>query len=74
MSRALNLSLPEEQVVATCLKHGVSISAIEPLQSGGTHLVCTTSEGAEEIRLEFENHIIDGVVKRFPFFRAGGLW
>lgn len=74
MSRALNLALPEEEVVATCLKQGVSISAIERLPTGGTHLVCTTSEGAEEIRLQFKKHIIKGAVKRFPFYRARGPW
>ena len=70
MSRAINLSLPEADVRTGCTKNRVSISAIESLPSGGTRLVCTTSEGAEEIRLRFRNHVIAGPVKRFPFYRA----
>jgi hypothetical protein len=64
----MNLSLPEAAVVAQCDKCGVSISAIEPLPSGGTHLVCTTGDGAEEMRRRLQRSIIPGKVKRFPFF------
>ena len=74
MSRAINLALPESNVKARCAESGVSISAIEPLPSGGTHLVCTTSEGANEMRLRLANHLIEGVVRRFPFYRARGPW
>lgn len=74
MSRALNLSLSEAEVRAHCATTGVSISAIEPLPSGGTHLVCMTGDGADEIRLRFHNHLIPGVVRRFPFYRARGPW
>jgi hypothetical protein len=70
MSRAINLTMVETEVVAICRDAGVSISAIETLPSGGTHLVCTTSEGAEEMRLKLGDHIITGAVKRFPFYRA----
>lgn len=74
MSRAINLLLPEADVVARCAEGGVDISAIEPLASGGTHLVCKTSAGAEAIRLRLPEHIIAGVVKRFPFYRSRGPW
>ena len=74
MSRAINLALAEADVKARCAESGVSISAIEPLQSGGTHLVCTTSAGADEIRLRFQDHIIQGTVRRFPFYGARGPW
>lgn len=74
MSRAINLSLPEAEVRAQCAGAGVSISAIEPLPAGGTHLVCKTSEGADEIRLRFADQLIEGVVRRFPFYRARGPW
>lgn len=74
MSRAINLRLSEAAVRARCAEGGVSISAIEPLPSGGTHLVCTTSGGAEEIRLRLRKHLIAGVVRRFPFYRARGPW
>ena len=48
MSRAMNIKLPEPEVRAGCDSAGISISAIEVLPSGGTHLVCTTIEGADE--------------------------
>jgi hypothetical protein len=64
----MNLSMPEADVVAACEKAGVSISAIEPLPQGGTHLVCTISEGSDEMRRKLKSHLIEGRVKRFPFF------
>ena len=72
MTRAINFDLPEDQVATACQESGVTISAIEPLQSGGTHLVCTTSEGADEMRLRYANHIIEGPVRRHPFYRKQG--
>jgi hypothetical protein len=74
MSRAINLAMPETDVKAWCAENGVSISAIEPLQSGGTHLVCTTSAGADEIRLRLQDHIIKGTVRRFRFYGVRGPW
>lgn len=52
----MNLSLPEGEVRRLCLAQGVSISVIEPLQSGGTRLVCTAITGAEEMRLRLRGH------------------
>ena len=49
-------------------KAGVKISAIEVLPSGGTHLVCLTGEGADEMRLRLKANIIPGKVKRFAFY------
>lgn len=71
MGRAINLRLAEIDVRTRCESHGVSISAIEPLPAGGTHLVCTTGAGADEIRLQLADYIIEGVVRRYPFYRAG---
>lgn len=70
VSRAMNIGLPEAQIAALCEKVGVRISDIETLPSGGTHLVCITSEGAEEIRRRLKGHLIEGPVKRFPFYHA----
>lgn len=67
MSRAMNLSMPEATVIAQCGKAGVSISATETLPSGGTHLVCTTGDGAEEMRRRLQRNLIDGKVKRYAF-------
>lgn len=69
MSRAMNISLPEDEVKRLCLLQGVSISAIEPLQSGGTRLVCTSGSGAEEMRLRLRDHLIDGNLLRYRFYR-----
>ena len=63
----MNLSLPETEVIALCNKLDVSISAIETLPSGGTHLVCTIIEGADQIRHKLKRNLIEGRVKRFPF-------
>jgi len=68
----MNLSLPEEEVKQLCLRQGVSISAIEPLHSGGTRLVCTSGSGAEEMRLRLRGHLIDGYVVRHRFYRSPG--
>ncbi|WP_294029609.1 hypothetical protein [Sphingopyxis sp.] len=65
----MNISLPEDEVKRLCLLQGVSISAIEPLQSGGTRLVCTSGSGAEEMRLRLRGHLIDGHVLRHRFYR-----
>jgi hypothetical protein len=68
MSRAMNLTLDEADVVAKCKSAGVVISAIEQLPSGGTHLVCVTLEGADKIRLKLRKHLIVGQVKRYAFY------
>jgi len=70
MSRAINLALPMAEVRNLCARRGVSVSAIEPLPKGGTHLVCTTGDGADEIRLTLSDHLISRRVSRFPFYRG----
>lgn len=70
MSRAMNIRLPEAEVTAICEKAGVRVSDIETLPSGGTHLVCVTSEDAEDMRQRLKGHLIEGRVKRFPFYHA----
>lgn len=72
MTRAMNLRLPEAYVQRQCMKSGISISAIEPLPSGGTHLVCTTMEGAVAFRSKFAEYVIQGPVGRFRFYRRSG--
>ena len=74
MSRAMNVQLSEAEVIGKCKKAGVDISAVEPLPSGGTHLVCTTSEGAEQMRGEFKSKLVTGRVKRFPFYVPPSRW
>lgn len=69
-TRAMNLSLPEQDVVDRCKQKNIRISAIEPLFSGGTHLVCVTIEEADEARIVFKKAIVLGPVRRFSFQRA----
>ena len=70
MSRAINLALPMAEVRNLCVQRGISVSAIEPLPQGGTHVVCTSGEGADEIRLTLGDHVITRRVSRFPFYRG----
>jgi hypothetical protein len=70
MSRAMNLSLAQAEVIAICKKEGVVISAIETLPSGGTHLVTVTGDQAETMRRVLSKHLIEGRVKRFNYMNA----
>lgn len=70
MSRVLNIDLPQADVERLCAKHRVSISAIEPLPGGGTHLVCVRPEETEQMRQVFSKKLIAGIVRRYPFYRA----
>lgn len=74
MSRAMNVSLAEGDVAALCKTAKVDISAIEVLPSGGTHLVCRTGEGADEMRVKMKKHIIEGRVRRFAFYNPRAPW
>jgi hypothetical protein len=70
MSRAMNIKLPQAEVTAQCAAAKVAISAIETLPSGGTHLVCVTIEGADDMRQKLKKNLIEGRVKRFAFQTA----
>lgn len=64
MSRVLHLALDEGEVVARCLAAKVGISAIESLPSGGTRLVCMSTDGAEQMRKKLKSQMIAGDVTR----------
>jgi hypothetical protein len=74
MSRAINLSMKEADVVARCLTERVGVSAIERLPQGGVRLVCMSMNGAELIRLKLKSHIIKGDVKRDRQRPTRPLW
>lgn len=74
MSRATNLKLSLEVVRKACNDARVDISAIEPLPSGDTHLVCKTIDGAETIRRSLKAHVVDGRQKRFAFYVPPSRW
>ena len=74
MSRALNLNATEDSVKAACIASKIDISAIEPLLSGGTRVVCLTSEGARVLRKSMKTKLIEGRVQRSPLFLARRPW
>lgn len=70
-SRAMNVNIAQADVVALCRKHDASISAIETLHSGGTHVVLRNGEGADRMRKAFGKKVITGAVVRTPWVRNG---
>jgi len=70
MSRAINIDATVEEVTASCDKHGIGISSIEPLQSGGTRVVLNNSDDAEKLRRRMKGQIIAGLVVRSGLYMA----
>ncbi len=70
----MNLDASQDAVVAACTSAKIGISAIEPLTSGGTRVVCLTREGADKLRQTMKSKLIDGRVKRSPLFLAQRPW
>jgi hypothetical protein len=68
MSRAINVAASEADVLALCRKHKSTISAIEPLASGGTRVVFKSIEATETMRRAFGKTVIAGDVKRVPLW------
>ncbi len=66
MSRAINVSVAKEHVVATCAKRDIRISAIETLQSGGTRVVMNSAADTAIIAQAYGNKVITGAVVRVP--------
>jgi hypothetical protein len=74
MSRAINLSLGEADVLARCETESVGVSAIERLPRGGVRLVCMSIDGAELIKRKLKSHIIKGDVTRERHRPTRPLW
>lgn len=74
MTRAINLSMGEADVIAHCQSESVGVSAIERLPQGGVRLVCMSGHGAELIRRKLKSHIIKGAVKRQCHRPTRPLW
>lgn len=66
MSRAMNVNATEKEVLALCAQHGVVVSAVETLLSGGTRVVLSHPDGARAMRGVFGKKILEGVVRRTP--------
>ena len=74
MTRVINLSMKEADVIARCLTESVGVSVIERLPKGGVRLVCMSVNGAELIRLKLKSHIIKGDVTRERHRPTRPLW
>ncbi len=74
MSRVLFVSLDEGEVVARCLAAKVGISAIERLPSGGTRLVCMSSDGAEQMKRKLKSKLISDTVERASYRPSSPIW
>ncbi|MEZ0243390.1 MAG: hypothetical protein ACAH11_08455 [Sphingomonas sp.] len=66
MSRAINIEATEAHVLATCAKKGIPISAIEPLQSGGTRVVFNNADDTALISRAYGAKVLKGPVQRVP--------
>jgi hypothetical protein len=74
VSRAINLSMGEADVVARCQSESVGVSAIERLPQGGVRLVCMSGYGAELIRRKLKSYFIKGEVTRERHRPTRPLW
>jgi len=74
MSRALNLSMTEAEVIQHCSDKNIGISALENLPDGGVRLVCMSSFGAAQIRSKLKAQLIADNVRRERFRPISPLW
>ena len=66
MSRAINIDATLDHVTATCAKRKLSISAIEPLHSGGTRVVMNNADDTAAVAQTYGRKVITGAVQRVP--------
>lgn len=74
MSRVLFVSLDEGAVLKRCLSAKVGISALESLPTGGTRLVCMSTDGADAMRRKLRSHLIKTHVARRPHRPKSPRW
>ena len=74
MSRAMQLAMSEEQVLALCASVKVSVSALETLPGGGVRLVTNSVHGAEVIRRKAKTKVIVDEKVRARYRPASPLW
>ncbi|HEV8406890.1 MAG TPA: hypothetical protein VGQ34_03055 [Sphingomicrobium sp.] len=70
----MQLAMSEQEVLALCASKDVAVSAIEPLPSGGTRLVCRSSSGADIVRQKAKAKIIVDEQAREKHRPATPLW
>lgn len=74
MSRALNLSMTEAEVIKHCAAKSISISSLEALPDGGVRLVCMSGFGAAQIRSKLKARIMAANVRRERFRPMSPQW
>ena len=74
MSRALFLSIGEGEAIARCLKEKVGVSTIERLPNGGVRLVCSSSAGADIMRVALKSKLTSADVPRQAHRPKKPLW
>jgi len=74
VSRAINLSMTEAEILRHCQDKEIAVSALEALPDGGVRLVCMTGYGAAQIRSKLKGQIIEGEVRRERFRPVHPLW
>ena len=74
MSRAINLTLGEDEVLQHCRRLDVGVSSLEALPGGGVRLVCMSSDGAGQVRQALKSKLIAGDVVRARFRPSTPLW
>jgi len=71
VSRAINVNLTEATVRGLAADHQASISALEPLPSGGTRVVFSRAIDAEQMRVIFSGCIMRGEISRTKWASHG---
>ncbi len=66
MSRAMNLSVAQDEIKRICADMGISTTSVEPLLPSGSRVVCLTADGAFALRKKMHSQVIEGSVKRVP--------
>lgn len=66
MSRAFCVTMPIDDVIASCARNKAVISTVEPLHTGGTRVVLINSHDAAVMGRVFAGKMITGAVVRTP--------
>lgn len=74
MSRAIQLAMSEQNALALCASHKITVSTIECLPGGGVRLVCNSSSGADTIRHKAKSKIIIAEQVREKHRPISPLW
>jgi len=74
VSRAINLSMTEAEILRHCQDKEIAVSALEALPDGGVRLVCMSGYGAAQIRSKLKGQIIEGEARRERFRPVHPLW